>query len=273
MSVLSAVQASVQNCFKRTPKVKKMAPVNITIRNISNVPLELKLVEHFDPPPEDALQMANFTNALSNITNSFGITMNTTRASVPQISPDAQPFASRELSLAIPPFTMVSTDVKAVIKAPNERFRLTFQTPAGGHHQMYCPVPTMESETLTAPPNAAVRFTGIYLTQQSFVCLYSSTEPNRWMGKLPDEIPLGALSIPGTHNSPTCHNAPPSVRCQAVSPAEQLKNGVRFFDLRVQVPTPYDPNSDVLVLVHSVFPISLTGNKYFRDLYKVITDL
>jgi 1-phosphatidylinositol phosphodiesterase len=273
MSVLFAAKTSVQNYFKRTPKVKKMAPINITIRNISNVPLELKLVEHFDPAPRDAVQMANFTNALSNLTDGIGITIASTRASVPQIAPDAKPFASRELSLAIPPFTMVSTDIKAEIKKPHERFRLTFQTPAGGHHQMDCPVSTTESETLTAPPNATVRFTGIYLTEHSFVCLYSSTEPNCWMGKLPDEIPLGALSIPGTHNSPTCHNAPPSVRCQAVSPAEQLKNGVRFFDLRVQVPTPYDPNSDALVLVHSVFPISLTGNKYFKDLYKVITDL
>lgn len=44
-------------------------------------------------------------------------------------------------------------------------------------------------------------------------------------------------------------------------------NGVRFFDIRVQVPEPFDGGSDKLVLVHSVFPISLTGNKYLRDLY------
>lgn len=74
-------------------------------------------------------------------------------------------------------------------------------------------------------------------------------------------------SIPATHNSPTYYNAPPSVRCQAVSPWEQLQNGVRFFDLRVQVPEPFDINNDRLVLVHSVFPISLTGNKVFRELY------
>lgn len=273
MSVLFAAQTSVQSYFKRTPKTKKMAPINITIRNISNVPLTLTLVEHFDPAPADTFQMANVTAALSNITNSVGITNTTTRAPVPQIHPDTKPFASRELSLPIPPFTLIPTDIKAVIKSPAERLRLTFTTPAGGHHQMYCPVPTTESETLTAPPNAAVRFTGIYLTEHSFVALYSSSEPNRWMGKLADDIPLGALSIPGTHNSPTCHNAPPSVRCQAVSPLEQLRNGVRFFDLRVQVPTPYDPKSDALVLVHSVFPISLTGNKYFKDLYAVITEL
>jgi 1-phosphatidylinositol phosphodiesterase len=273
MSALFAFQTSVQSYFKRTPKVKKMAPINITIRNISNVPLELKLVEHFDPAPQDAFQMQNVTSVLANVTNSLGMTNSTTRANVPQISPDAKPFAQRETSLPIPPFTIVPTDIKAVIKAPNERLRLTFQTPAGGRHVMYCPVPTSESETLTAPPNAQVRFTGIYLPEKSWVTLYSSTEPDKWMSKLADKTPLGALSIPGTHNAPTCHNAPPSVRCQAVSPKEQLKNGVRFFDLRVQVPTPYNPKSDSLVLVHSVFPISLTGNKYFKDLYKDITEL
>lgn len=273
MSVLFAVQHSVKQYFQSVPKVKKMAPINITIRNISNVPLELKLVEHFDPAPQNSFQMSNVTSALANVTNSIGMTNSTTRANVPQISPDAKAFAQREMSLAIPPFTIVPTDVKAVIKSPNERLRLTFQTPAGGRHQMYCPVPNLESETLTASPNAQLRFTGIYLPEQSFVTLYSSSEPNKWMGKLADDIPLGALSIPGTHNAPTCHNAPPSVRCQAVSPLEQLRNGVRFFDLRVQVPTPYDPKSDSLVLVHSVFPISLTGNKYFRDLYKVVTEL
>jgi 1-phosphatidylinositol phosphodiesterase len=62
------------------------------------------------------------------------------------------------------------------------------------------------------------------------------------------------------------------VRCQAVSPREQLKNGVRFFDIRVQPQYPDDPAKDELILVHSVFPISLTGNKYFRDLMKEVNE-
>jgi len=60
------------------------------------------------------------------------------------------------------------------------------------------------------------------------------------------------------------------VRCQAVPPREQLENGVRFFDLRVQPENPTDPNNDKLILVHAVFPISLTGSKYFRDLEREI---
>jgi 1-phosphatidylinositol phosphodiesterase len=90
------------------------------------------------------------------------------------------------------------------------------------------------------------------------------------MGKLKNEIPLSALSIPGTHNSPTHHMALPSVRCQAVSVKEQLNNGVRFLDIRVQPESADDASKDGLVLVHSAFPVSLTGAKYFRDLINTV---
>lgn len=250
-----------------------MAP-NVTIRNISNNPLTLVLVEHFDPHEGNgggggAFQMSNVTKSLAAVTNSIGLTNNTTRKEVPEIGADAKPFATREVDIKLPPFTVVSTDIKAVVNKPDERLRLTFQTELGGKHQMYCPVPTTaETASLVAlAPNPAMRFTGIYLPATSFVALFDSSHLDSWMGDVPDKTPLGVLSIPGTHNSPTCHNAPPSVRCQAVSPTEQLANGVRFFDVRVQVPEPFDPNSDRLNLVHSAFPISLTGSKPFRGLY------
>lgn len=86
------------------------------------------------------------------------------------------------------------------------------------------------------------------------------------MNKLKNETPLSALSIPGTHNSPTYRTALPSVRCQAVSVKEQLNNGIRFLDIRVQPEKPDDPSKDGLILVHSAFPVSLTGTKYFRGL-------
>lgn len=257
---------------RKDPRYFKMGDF-LTIRNISAVPLELKLVEHFDPAPKDHFSMQNVTMALANVTNSLGWTNDTTRAQVPQISPDAKPFASRDVSIQLAPFTITTTDVHSFIKNSQERLRLTFQTDLGGKHQMYCPVPTTESASLVAlAANPVHRFTGIYLSHHAQVTLYSSSNPDTWMRELPDSTPLGALSIPGTHNSPTHHQAPPSVRCQAVSPRQQLENGVRFFDLRVEVPTPYDPKSDKLVLVHSVFPISLSGPKYFRDLYKQIRE-
>jgi len=253
--------------FFQQAKSSSMAPPLVTIRNITNVPLTLVLVEHFDPV-EQGFHVKNITHGFAHVTNSIGITNSTTRRAVPEIPEDATSFKTRELSIPIPPFELVHTDVMAVINDPKERLRLTFQTQMGGKHQMYCPVPTTETAGLVAlAPNPLVRFTGIYLPEESFVALFTSSQPKTWMQALPDNTPLGALSIPGTHNAPTHHQAPPSVRCQAVSPLEQLRNGVRFFDIRVQVPEPYDPGSDRLNLVHAVFPISLTGNKLFRDLY------
>lgn len=84
------------------------------------------------------------------------------------------------------------------------------------------------------------------------------------MRNLDHSTSLAALSIPGTHNSPTHYRALPSVRCQAVSIGEQLENGIRFLDVRVQ------PRANIadetLHLVHGAFPISLTGPKTFRTL-------
>src|ERR1700712_2841341 len=119
----------------------KMAPP-VTIRNISNNPLTLVLVEHFDPAPSEGFQMQNVTTSLANITNGLGLTNTTTRKAVPQIDADAKSFATREVSIKLPPFTVVPTDIKAIINKPNERLRLTFQTEHGGKHQLYCPVPT-----------------------------------------------------------------------------------------------------------------------------------
>ena len=247
-----------------------MAP-NLTIRNISNQPLSLKLVEYFDPEQKESggiFSMKNVTSALSNVTNSVGITNTSTRKEVPEISRDSKPFERREVDIRLEPFKVVKTDIKSSIKGDKERTRLTFRTNNGEEHRMYTPVPTTcDTPTLEVEGNPQHRFTGVYLADDAFVALYNSKDLNRWMARMPDNIPLGALSIPGTHNSPTCHNAPPSVRCQAVSPWEQMQNGVRFFDLRVQVPEPFNLDSDKLVLVHSAFPISLTGNKYFRELY------
>lgn len=247
-----------------------MAP-NLTLRNVSNHPLTLKLVEYFDPEKADTggvFSMKNVTSAITNVTNSVGITNTCTRKEVPEIAPDSNPFERREVDIKLDPFKIVKTDVKSSIRNEKERTRLTFVSNNGEKHKMYTPVPTTcDTPTLEVEGNAQHRFTGIYLPDEAFVAIYSSKDLNKWMGRIPDDTPLGALSIPGTHNSPTYHNAPPSVRCQAVSPWDQLQNGVRFFDLRVQVPEPFDLNSDRLNLVHSVFPISLTGNKVFRDLY------
>ena len=241
---------------------------DLRIRNLSDRHLKVVLAEYFDPHASGGFQVRNVTSVFANVTNSIGLTNTTTRRDVPQIASDTEPFDRRDVQIDVPPFSVTHTDIKPFQRDIKERLRLTFEIEGGERHRMYCPVPTAETHGLEAlTDNPSIRFTGIHLPDDSYVAIYSSSDLDRWMDRIRDDVPIGALSIPGTHNAPTCHNAPPSVRCQAVSPLEQLQNGVRFFDIRVQVPEPFNGGSDRLNLVHSVFPISLTGNKLFRDLY------
>jgi 1-phosphatidylinositol phosphodiesterase len=88
------------------------------------------------------------------------------------------------------------------------------------------------------------------------------------MSTLPSTLPLSAISIPGTHNSHTYYRALPSVRCQVVSVQDQLANGIRFLDIRVQPVHATDASKKDLYLVHGAFPISLTGPKYLEPILK-----
>ena len=231
----------------------------ISIRNLTATTIELKVIERFETPkPEQPAQ-----SALANITSNFTSLLKSPEPSAHQIHENAKSFHKDDVSIRIDAFETA----KAEVKPPeNEIVRLTFDI-QGERYRIDCPVPTSRSVTLTPlVQNPRWNITAIYLEQHSFLALFPSSHLSCWMKDLRDESPLSALSIPGTHNSPTCHRALPSVRCQAVSPREQLENGVRFFDLRMQIEAPEDPAKDGLILVHSVFPISMTGTKYFREL-------
>ncbi|KAI9738680.1 MAG: hypothetical protein M1834_008185 [Cirrosporium novae-zelandiae] len=244
-----------------------------TIRNLTSTPLNLRKVERFEPHSsvhDNGLQnmTKNFTTLLANAT-----TGNDSKPTYPPLTDDAKSFKSRDLEpgeLHIAPFKTVATDIPSHIKHPKEYVRLTF----GAEGQMYqLDLPALKHDSTKLKPlaeNPKYDFTAVYLPKHCFLALFSSARLNAWMKELKDETPLPALSIPGTHNSATCYTAAPSVRCQAVSPREQLKNGVRYFDVRVQIQDPGQPQKDGLILVHAVFPISLTGNKYLRDLVKEI---
>lgn len=57
-----------------------------------------------------------------------------------------------------------------------------------------------------------------------------------WMSSLDDEAPLNSLTLPGTHDSGALHSlAEISGKCQSLSIKEQLKIGVRFLDIRLQL--------------------------------------
>lgn len=240
----------------------------LTLRNLTSTPIVLKLVERFPPPQRGG---GDFQILTRNLTR---LVMNNTRTDTlpAPVAVDAKPFAHQDVNVRIEPFKTVTTDIKVFEQNDKELLRLTLEA-EGERHQIQTPVPTMESATmkpLTDSPR--FQFTGIYITSAAHLAIYSSAQPRKWMKHLRNDILLSALSIPGTHNSPTCHVAPPSVRCQAVSPKVQLDNGVRFFDIRVQPEYPNDPARDELILVHSAFPISLMGNKYFRDLMHVVNE-
>ncbi|GFF25432.1 1-phosphatidylinositol phosphodiesterase [Aspergillus udagawae] len=245
-----------------------MVAEHLTIRNLTTTPITLKVIERFHPhkDPRDDMQFLarNFTRILSNVTR--------TNETVAAITDDNEPFAHEEVDIHVEPFKTVQTELRTFIDSDKERLRWIFDA-EGERHQIQTPVPTTESAGMKALcDNPRFRFTGVYVTPESHLAIYSSANLQAWMGELKDSTLLSSLSIPGTHNSPTCHVAAPSVRCQAVSPREQLRNGVRFFDIRVQPQFPEDPSKDELILVHSVFPISLTGNKYFRDLMREVNE-
>ncbi|KAF2401201.1 PLC-like phosphodiesterase [Trichodelitschia bisporula] len=232
-----------------------MAPP-LTIRNLTSTPLNVRQLERY-PAPSGAIHSLNrFTGNITSFTN------NVTETEIPD---NAEPYAREDVDIRVEPFAVVNTD-KAASERADDILRVTIEL-EGQRYRIDVPLPVAYTRTFTPlVPDPRFELTAVYVKDDTFLTVYSSRDLASWMQHLRDPTPLSALSIPGTHNSPTCHKALPSVRCQAVSPRAQLDNGVRFFDIRVQPERPEDSGHDGLILVHGVFPISLTGNKYFRDL-------
>lgn len=238
-------------------------PPQLLVRNLTSTPLYLKSVERYE-----ALESVQhegrrlFGGLKSNFTR-----QNSGSPTVPRLVESAQSFEKQDVNIHVDTFATQQTDIETTERAPNEVLRITLEA-EGQKYRVDTPSPKNESQTLVPlVPDPKHEFTGVFHPQDSHLTFYDSANLDCWMQHLKDATPLSAVSIPGTHNSPTCHRALPSVRCQAVSPSQQLKNGVRFFDIRVQTVT---PDSPILILVHSVFPISLTGPKYLRDLIEEV---
>lgn len=58
-----------------------------------------------------------------------------------------------------------------------------------------------------------------------------SINSSNWMSKLRDDILINKINLPGTHNSGTFRMSALG-QCQVLSISEQLKIGIRYFDLR-----------------------------------------
>jgi 1-phosphatidylinositol phosphodiesterase len=241
---------------------------DLTIRNLTITPLELIAIQRFQGEKiRTASVVSSFTGAIGNF-------INATDFSAHHILPKGDSQDHRDLSIHLDPFRLVHTDVRSADLAGREILRLTFRA-GDRRYETDVPSPSRKSSVMKRIDSnddgeEALDLTVVYIPNGAFLAIFSSARLNAWMKKLDDAWPLPLLSIPGTHNSPTCHTALPSVRCQSVGVTEQLENGVRFLDIRVSVST----DSDTLTLVHSVFSVSLAGTKYFSgmldDIYRFL---
>ncbi|KAI1328370.1 phosphatidylinositol-specific phospholipase C [Xylariaceae sp. FL0255] len=236
----------------------------LTIRNLTATPLELKVVELFDGhPTNDATAELKKSSSFTQKIKIFNSNKSDTVS--PAIKVDNPgPKDLQDVSVPISCFETLETEIRAP-EPGREALRLTFECD-GYRYQGNVPTTSQRSTVMTRLDGAPNEYTIVYVQAEYCVSIFSSSNLSCWMRELRDDYPLTAFSIPGTHNSPTCHVALPSVRCQAVGIRQQLENGVRFFDIRVNV---NKDNAD-LTLVHSAFPISLTGSKYFKELIDVV---
>ncbi|SCW02552.1 LAFE_0F08944g1_1 [Lachancea fermentati] len=103
----------------------------------------------------------------------------------------------------------------------------------------------------------------------------------KWLSQLDDQTEVARLSLPGTHNSAACHTSLPSVRCQDCSVTEQLKNGVRFFDIRLgklffKQDKDEGYSADELQVIHGKFPVRvplpLKFSSVLEEFYRFLDD-
>ena len=228
---------------------------NITIRNLTVHRVQLTKVQRFGG------EKISSGSLLSNVTTKMSNLLNATDAQSHEVRAAGDATLSSDVDVTVEPFCAATTEVPAPAAAANEVVRLTVKTEDHAY-ETDVPSPNARSAVMTKLDDGPHDLTAVYMPGAAVVAVFASAKLDSWMHELNDGWLLSALSMPGTHNSPTCHKALPSVRCQAVGVPEQLDHGVRFLDIRVSA----NPDDDVLTLVHSAFPISLTGNKLFGDM-------
>lgn len=254
---------------------------NLTVRNLTSTPLRITHTSRFPtakpsvPKPITKDNITDVGNIVRNVTHKVGSVFRRPpvtkifpqlqqHPSSEQIAENAKAFEEENVSVEIGTYSAKDTGFKlddSTLRlefdvtegsGPAKKFRVDV-APAGGR---------LELQVYPKGDVGGTSLVGVFHKNRNNLAIVSNASLTSWMGSLPDGTPLGALSMPGTHNSPTCYTALPSVRCQAVGIPEQLQNGIRFFDLRVQ---PDDGGGKDLTLVHGVFPISLSGPKQLSD--------
>ena len=83
-----------------------------------------------------------------------------------------------------------------------------------------------------------------------------------WMADLDDDLPLSALTIPGTHDSSAFTYSWPFVATQKMDFLQQLNAGIRYFDLRCGV------RNDVVEMVHGPTYLGLRLERVLETMYR-----
>ncbi|OWZ61295.1 hypothetical protein AYX15_06480 [Cryptococcus neoformans] len=97
-----------------------------------------------------------------------------------------------------------------------------------------------------------------------FIIIFSNSDTANFMSFIPDDTPLGKLTLPGTHQSCALYGFPISQCQQPSTPiGQQLLDGVRFLDVRLRVV------DDQLLIYHGPFsqqsslPVLLDALQFF----------
>lgn len=85
--------------------------------------------------------------------------------------------------------------------------------------------------------------------------------PEVWMSWLDDDLPVSAISIPGTHDSAAFTYSWPFVATQNMSILEQLDAGIRYFDLRCGI------RENIVEMVHGSTYLGLKFSDVLQTMY------
>lgn len=86
--------------------------------------------------------------------------------------------------------------------------------------------------------------------------------PNEtWMSSVPNDVPISALSIPGTHDSAAYTSKWPFVSTQNLNITEQLNLGIRYFDLRCGL------RANIVEMVHGISYLGLRLEEVLSAMY------
>ncbi|OAV96853.1 hypothetical protein PTTG_05770 [Puccinia triticina 1-1 BBBD Race 1] len=106
------------------------------------------------------------------------------------------------------------------------------------------------------------------------IMILKSRNFSNWMSQLPDQLPISEITIPGSHQSCAIYGWPVA-RCQTRSLARQLRDGIRFLDIRLALSTKkkQNPNSKMgesgkLVAYHGIQSQVIT----FQEILRILND-